>query len=196
MPYKKLEQGIDTVFEVAPEMAPSMGWGIMAGAKMVNNISLSFISLICVLVGAAFGKIGLIIGMVVGGTIYWTNTLKRKPESLLTKDRTASRFTVNPEGINFNGQFYKKKDIHRIVIRNEVSERMGDTIIAVSDGSAASRNYAAGARRGADFNRRLAAVSHKVEFESGGVPHVLAGGLTEAAAFAIQSDVGAILGLT
>jgi hypothetical protein len=42
----------------------------------------------------------------------------------------------------------------------------------------------------------IAAVSYRVEFEAGGVSHILAGGLNDAGSFAVMTDVNRVLGFT
>jgi hypothetical protein len=219
MGYQKTEQATDTLFDVTPEEAPPRGCLMIAAPLVFKTIGLFIVMaigfaewgtnfwfflviLIPVSIAIHFAKKANFFGEKYAwllNVLTWKlGGRQRKKESLLTKYRLPSRFSVNPEGISLNGQSYSKKDIHRVVSRNEVLELLEarSNVVTVVDGSAASRNYAAGARMGMAFNMQLAAVSYRVEFESGGVPHLLAGGLNEAGAFvAIRKDVSGILGL-
>jgi hypothetical protein len=198
MAYKKTEQGDETVFDTVPEEAPqppalmSVGGGCL---KIIGFCLIWFIvgGVLYSVFPLAIASIGMV---VVGGlaTLSWRKRRKRGQTedfmSLAKKNRIHSQFTVSPKGISVNGQFYKTEDIHRVTKRNTVTE--------ATDGQAifsGTHAYNAGVQMRLAYEKQLAAVSYAVQFESGGVPHLLSGGQTEAGAFAIMSDVSRILGL-
>lgn len=179
MGYSKSETGQATVFTSEAEAVP-VPWGLVAIGALPVFIFL-FISVATAVVFAA-----------ILGALIWAR-MKIFPQA--RKYRSASTFGVAPDQVTVDGRTLLRQDIHRAVIRNHVLA--GDnpsTFVTLHQGIGALTG-AAGAAANAKFKGHLADISYRVDVEAGGVPHTLAGGLTESTAFAILSDVSSILKL-
>ena len=175
MAYSKDIQGAVTRFAVEPEKLPLPYSLIGIGVVPIVILSLVF----SLAVGLAFA--------VLFAAVLWAR-LKLFPAA--RNFRTASTFSVSPEGVTINGKLIARQDIHRAVIRNHVFDN-DSGVITLRQGVGAM-SMAANAKA----KSQLADVSYRVDIEAGGTPHTLASGLKEPAAFAVLSDVSAVLGLT
>jgi hypothetical protein len=116
--------------------------------------------------------------------------LYKKHGPTAQKYRVSAKFSVHPEGVTVAGRLIPRRDIHRVIIRNHILSEYdsSDTVYVAGAAAAAAMSYA-------KYQRRLAAISYRVDLEASGVARTLAGGLDETTAFALLSDVSRLLGL-
>jgi len=173
MAYSKETQGETARFTVEPESVPLplslIGMGV---------IPLAILAFVCITGGLVFAAIF--------AAVLW---LRMKVFSSARQFRSASTFSVSPEGVTIDGKLIRRRDIHRAVIRNHVFDN-DSGVITLHQGLGAM-SMAANAKA----KSQLADVSYRVDIEAGGTPHTVASGLEEPAAFAVLSDVSALLGL-
>jgi hypothetical protein len=97
-------------------------------------------------------------------------------------------FRVTPERVEANGRSFAKDDIHRLLIRNGITDQevtMGsDVNITVSGAAAAGMAYRA----------RVGNIANALTVEAGGKSTILAGGMDTTTAFGLMTDVSKILG--
>lgn len=98
------------------------------------------------------------------------------------------RFRVNPEGIETDGTFLRRGDIHNRCIRN----KFAGGVEVVYD---VNRGMDTGVTLGLAGRRALAEVAYRVEVEAGGKAYVLASGLDEVTARGVATEVGKVLNL-
>lgn len=98
------------------------------------------------------------------------------------------RFRVNPEGIETDGTFLRKDDIHNLRIRN----KFAGGIEIVYD---ANQGIPTGVTMGLAGRRALAEVAYRVEVEAAGKAYVLAAGLDEVTARGVATEIGKALNL-
>ena len=98
------------------------------------------------------------------------------------------RFRVNPEGIETDGTFLRRGDIHNLCIRN----KFAGGVEVVYD---VNRGMDTGVTLGLAGRRALAEVAYRVEVEAGGKAYVLASGLDEVTARGVATEVGKVLNL-
>lgn len=173
MAYSKDIQGAVARFTVEPEAVP-LPYSLI-GISVVPVVILAFVSITGAVVCAA-----------VLAAVLW---LRMKVFPSARHFRSASSFSVSPEGVTIDGKLIRRQDIHRAVIRNHVFDN-DSGVITLQQGLGAM-SVAANARA----KSQLADVSYRVDIEAGGTPHTVASGLKEPAAFAVLSDVSAVLGL-
>lgn len=180
MSYTKNEQGQATVFTTQPETVP-VPWGLVAISAAATVIPL-FISIYFALTVAA-----------IFAALCWAR-MRLFPSA--TRYRKPSTFKVSANGVSIDGKEIKRRDIHRAIIRNHVlsADDNASNFVTLHQGVGAMVG-GAGASANAKAKGQLAAISYRVELEAGGVPHTLAGGLTESTAFAVLSDVSNVLRL-
>lgn len=171
MPYRKQAENHSTTFYVQPEEAPSLLKALLLPIAIPLLISwaLSF-------------YFGLIL---TAGLAIWIYFAQRSRN--VTQYRHPVNFSANANGVTFNGTFYKKEDIHRLIIRNHMNEQY----VFVSDYQA--YHAPVSTARGLQLRQRLTAVSYRVDMESNGTAIALAGGLTEPTAYAILADVSRLM---
>lgn len=103
---------------------------------------------------------------------------------------TASRsFRVNSDGIETQGTFLRKADIHHLNIKNKFS---GEIEIVYD----AQRGVPTGTAMGLASRRALAEVAYRVEVEAGGKAHLLAAGLDDVTARGLAAEIGKALKLS
>jgi hypothetical protein len=99
-------------------------------------------------------------------------------------------FRVTPETIKAAGKTFKKEDIHRILIRNGISDQevsaSGNIEMTVSGAQAAGMMYRA----------RVGAIANGLCVETGGKATIIAGGMDATTAFGLLTDVSRILGFS
>ncbi len=203
MPYKKYQQGSDVVFEVTPELPPQIPKALTVPGVILAVVFAILLSLVLWLVVSELPSvvgtpIGLVLNALLLRAIWRRYNSKPRYEAANARNRNPSKFGVSPNGITIDGVVIQKTEIHRLRSRNMVLEDMGQTtVVAVvtHDSEAYRIGQEAGMRAMRAWKQELARVSYLVEVEASGVPRLLAGGLTEAAAFAVLSDVSGVLGL-
>jgi hypothetical protein len=97
-------------------------------------------------------------------------------------------FRVNPEGIETDGTFLRKDDIHNLRIRN----KFAGGVEIVYD---ANQGIPTGVTMGLAGRRALAKVAYRIEVEAGGKAYVLAAGLDEVTARGVATEIGKALNL-
>lgn len=129
---------------------------------------------------------GIIAAAFVYGAMYLLTHSKQA-----TQYRTPARFRVSPSGVEVNGTTIPKDAIHRIIVRNHVTNAAA-SVIVVADGhpNSGQQNTVAGMNWAV---QKLGPISYRVDAEARGVPVTLAGGLTEPTASAIMADVNKVL---
>jgi hypothetical protein len=176
--YSKQQEGNATVFTVTPATPPKFVAAIGAGAVGV----ILGLGIISDMQGLAIFIIAL------GGYAIWYG-LKRdlRPKGY----KESATFRVTPETIEAAGKTFKKDDIHRILIRNgisdqEVSPGGGGMEITVSGAQAAGMMYRA----------RVGTIANGLSVETGGKATIIAGGMDATTAFGLLTDVSRILGFS
>jgi hypothetical protein len=170
--YEKRQDGSATVFNVTPATPPKF-------------------LLICVF-GAFFALMGLggltggspgagILGLAVGGWLIWYG-LKRdiRPK----EHRVVSTFRVAPDSVESNGRVIKKEDIHRLLLRNGITDQELMETYTTSASAAAGMAYRA----------QVARLANGLTLEAGGRSTFLAGGMDETTAYGLLHEVSRILG--
>ena len=97
-----------------------------------------------------------------------------------------SSFRVTPTSVETGGRTYPKGDIHRLMIRNGITDQELNVERWTSN-----TNEAAGMAQRA----LIATVANSLNLETGGKSHVLAGGMDETTAYGLLHDVAKILEL-
>lgn len=114
--------------------------------------------------------------------------------------RSSAQFLVAKDAITLNGREMSRSDIHRLVLRNHISQQENafsyDTVIATTGFSAAAgaAMIGAGQRAAAQHLDKLARVSWRLDVEAQGKAFTLAGGLDDVTAYGLMQDVGKVIG--
>src|SRR5882724_10522763 len=142
--YHKRQEGDAYVFEVSPAASPKFMLMAIGGAVLA-------------LLGLALGPIGWIIFLPVGIFGIWLGYFRdvRPPAH-----RGKSTFRVSPAAIEANGKTFPKDDIHRLIIKNGVSNEVigAPVLVPVSPSTAMGMAHRA----------KVAAVANALEVETGG----------------------------
>ena len=168
MPYTKSIKDVESLFEIEPEKIPSF-------------FQASFLLLLApvLILWMVDFKLGITSAIAVCAWMFfnWHN-------NNATNNRIKLTFKVSGEGLTINNHFYSKESIHRIKIRNQLDK----------DYAMAIHNYAMphALLPGTGLRDKLRNVSFRVDMEANGIAVVIAGGITEATAYAIVSDVNRI----
>jgi len=172
--YLKRQEGGVTVFDVTPAPQRKFWFVIIGGGPMF-------------LLGLAFFSSEHFLGLIMlagGGTALWwgwTHDLRPAPH------RAPSTFRVTGETIESNGRVFRKSDIHRLIVKNGISNNVvgiPGVAIEVSNATAA----------GAAHRMQVSLTANGLEVESGGKGYVLAGGMDETTAFGLLTDVSRVMG--
>jgi len=170
--YSKQQQGNVTTFHVIPAAVPRfttiIGFGIFVlviGLGMMGDSG-----------GAAFAA------LLMGAFCLWYGFTR----DLRPKEHRGERtFRVSPETIEVDGKSYRVADIHRVILRNGITDQeLGVEMTNVSASAAAGMAYRA----------KVGLVANALTFESGGKATFLAGGMDETTAYGLQHDVCAVIG--
>jgi len=170
--YTKQQQGNDTIFRVLPAAVPrfttAIGFGIFV-------IVISF--------GMMSGSSGAgVLGLLMGAFCLWYGLTRDLRPKAHRGERT---FRVSPQAIEVDGQTYRVADIHRVILRNAITDQeLGVEMSNVSSAAAAGMAYRA----------KVGLVANALTFESGGKATFLAGGMDETTAYGLQHDVCAVIG--
>jgi len=114
--YQKRQDGNSTVFEVTPAEAPKFLWMVIMGGI---SCLLGVFTFPC---GLAFLALG-------GAAIWFGRSYDPRPKA----HKQNSSFRVTGETIEANGQTFKKDDIHRLIIKNGMSNEVltGPTVLVL-----------------------------------------------------------------
>jgi hypothetical protein len=172
--YRKAPEGDTTTFTVTPGGVPKFGTMIGMGV-------------VCTLIGLGSmggkdGGFGLVFLLMGGFSLWygWSRDLRPK------EHRRASTFRVSRQGIESNGRRFATEDIHRLLLRNSLTDQeLGDVQIY---------NAGAGAVAGMAYRARVSQMANALTLEAGGKSYLLAGGLDETTAYGLLHEVSRILG--
>jgi hypothetical protein len=170
--YSKRQEGSMTVFDVTPAPAPKFGAAIGAGA-------------VAVLLG--LGTLGAGVGIFIlalGGFSLWYG-LKRDIRPKGYKEPATFRATSNT--IEAGGRTFKTEDIHRLLIRNGITDQE-----IPYDGVVREVSAAAGA--GMAYRARVGMIANGLTLEAGGKSTLLAGGMDSTTAYGLLTDVSKVIG--
>jgi hypothetical protein len=163
------------VFSVVPAPQKRFMFIVIMGALTVL-LALAFFSSEHLL-----GLIGIAGG---GAAVWWgwTHDLR------LVEYRTPSTFRVSGESIQSNGKTFVRADIHRLIIKNGLTdEEVGVPNLLIET----PRAQAMGMAHRAEVSR----TAHGLAVEMGGRGYVLAGGMDKTTAFGLLTDVSRVLGM-
>jgi len=166
--YTKSESNGVTTFSVTPAPAPKFGCLLLLGAVVL-------------LVGLSFMADGGIFMMAMGAFALWYGwTRDLRPKT----DRVPNSFSVTPTSIEKDGRTVQTSDIHRLIVRNAITDQ--ETMEVYTENA----NVAAGL----EFRAQSARGAHTLTLESGGKATVLAGGMDHVTAYGLLKDVSRIIG--
>jgi hypothetical protein len=172
--YHKRQEGPATIFEVTPAPHKKFMFIVIMGGVLLLIALASFTSM----------PIFSLIMMGFAGWAIWFGWVRDlRPAA----HRNRSTFKVTGETIESNGQSFRKDDIHRLIIKNGITndvKGIPGVLIPVSASTA----------MGAAHRMQVALTANGLEVEAGGRGHVLAGGMDETTAFGLLSDVSRALG--
>jgi hypothetical protein len=185
--YQKRQDEDSTVFEVTPATAPRY-----SGAIVIGTMGILFFGLLLPLGTdhpSLFKGWAILADIVFGSLIYYGRVTDGRPK----EHKSTSTFRVSSSAIESNGRTFNKDVIHRLIIKNGVTkDDLGTQMIAASsDPSMMKTGYVL--RKA--YERKLAAVAHSLELESGGKAYILAGGMNGTTAFGLMTDVSKIIAL-
>ena len=166
--YTKRQDGNATVFEVTPAEAPKFWFLVIFGAVLCLG-------------GLAAMPGGLAFILMGGFALWygWTRDLRPKPT------RQRATFRVTADGIDSGGQTFKKDDIHRLLLKNSITDQeLPMEVYAVNTSQQA----------GMAFRAQASMTANTLNVELGGRSTVLAGGMDSTTAYGLMTDVSKILG--
>jgi hypothetical protein len=169
--YTKRQDGAATVFQVTPASAPKFTYLLIVGGVI------TFIGLLSIASG--FGVAFLLMG---GFALWYGWKRDQRPKD----HRVPMSFRVTPDSIEAGGRSYPKSDIHRLILKNGITDKE----LNVQQWTT-NTNVAAGMAQRA----RIAQVANSLNVETGGRSYLLAGGMDETTAYGLLHDVSKILGL-
>ena len=170
--YKKRQDGSATVFDVTAAKAPKFGTMVGMG-------------IFCILIGLASlgsGGFGLIFLAMGGFSLWYGWTRDIRPKGY----KENSTFRVTSDTIEADGRRFPKEDIHRLLIRNGISDQ------EVSSGYYQEVNASQAA--GLAYRARVGTIANALTLEAGGKSTILAGGMDNTTAFGLLTDVSKVLG--
>lgn len=165
--YQKRNEGNATVFDVTPAPGPKF-------------IYLLVIAVIVILIGFAAPGGFKVFMLALGAATFAFGWLHDpRPRAY----RKGGSFQVSQEGITSEGHRFAKGDIHRLLLRNGVSDQ--ELVTQYTENA----NVAAGMAHRA----RAAKVANALTLESGGKSTLLAAGMDETTAYGLLHDTCRIL---
>jgi hypothetical protein len=173
--YRKHQEGGATVFDVTPAMAPKFGSAIGIGIVSVL-LGLAFMG-----DGPGFGIVFLAMG---GFAIWYGWTRDIRPKGYKEK----SSFRVMSDRIETNGRSFSKDDIHRLLIRNGISDQEVNSGVEMQVSAAQAAGMA--------YRAKVGGIANALTLESGGKSTILAGGMDSTTAFGLMTDVSKVLGFS
>jgi hypothetical protein len=169
--YQKRQEGGEVVFTVTPASAPKFGYMIGIGV-VVTLIGLASLST----PGFAIWFLAM------GGFALWYGWSRdQRPKA----HQVPSTFRVGPTFIEAGGRRFPKDDIHRLQLRNGITDQDLPGIQTYTSNA----NAAAGMAQRA----RLATVANSLTLEAGGKATMLAGGMDETTAYGLLHEVCRVL---
>lgn len=166
--YQKHVDGGATVFSVTPAAGP-------------KNHYLIFMAVVVILFGLAAPGGFKVFMLAVGGLAFafgWV--LDPRPKAY----RIPSTFKVSSDAIEANGRTFAKDDIHRLLLRNGVTDtELLDEYVTTASEKARLVHRA-----------RAARVANGLTLEAGGKSTLLAGGMDETTAYGLLRETCRILG--
>jgi hypothetical protein len=169
--YRKRQEGNGCVFDVTPAQAPKFMLMVVGGALLA-------------LLGLVLGPVGWILFLPVGLFGIWFGYFK---DVRPTAHRSPTTFRVTPAAIEANGQTFPKDDIHRLIIKNGVTnEVLGNPNVMIPVSASTAMGMAQRAK--------MSTVANALEVETGGKGYFLAGGMDQTTAFGLLHDVSKVLG--
>jgi hypothetical protein len=177
--YQKRREGNGTVFEVAPAAAPKNKFALVFGV-ICGVLGLLFLS------SWPFFGIFLFCGC---GVLIWAASKDWRPKAHKTK----ATFRVTPSAIETSGRTFNKEDIHRLIVRNGVTDLVERQRLKTEF----AHGGAAGAATVAGYEqmKTLSKIAHSLDLEAGGKAYTLAGGMDEPTAFGLLKDVRKVIGV-
>jgi hypothetical protein len=167
--YEKRNEGNATVFTVRPAPAPKFMFMVIFGAV------LSLGGLLAIASGGIFF-------LAMGVFSLWYGWFRdQRPKD----HRNVSNFRVTPEIIEANGRSFRKQDIHRLILRNGIT----DQELGIQQ-----YNLSTAQATGLAHRARLGQICNSLTVEAGGKSALLAGGMDETTAYGLLRDVSAVLG--
>jgi hypothetical protein len=170
--YKKRQEGSTTTFDVTAAKSP----------KFTTMIGMG---VFCILIGLASlgsGGFGLIFLAMGGFSLWYGWTRDIRPKGY----KENASFRVTSDTIETNGRRFAKGDIHRLLIRNGISDQ--------EINSGAMYDVSASQAAGLAYRARVGTIANALTLESGGKSTILAGGLDNTTAFGLLSDVSKVIG--
>jgi hypothetical protein len=172
--YHKRQDGSATVFDVTPAPQKKFWFIVILGSIMF-------------LMGLSFVKSDTLLGLIgMGGggwAAWWAWHRDLRPPS----HRVPSTFRVTPDRIESNGRTFRKDQIHRLIIKNGITDEEvglpGGVLVEVPTAQAAGMAHRA----------IVSVTAHALEVETGGKGYVLAGGMDKTTAFGLFTDVSRII---
>ncbi len=166
--YTKRQDGNATVFDVTPAEAPKFWFLVIFGAVLCLG------GLLAMPGGIAFVAMG-------GFALWygWTRDLRPKA----TRQRTT--FRVTADGIESGGQTFKKDDIHRLLLRNSITDQELPMEVYATNTSQ---------QAGMAFRAQASMTANTLNVELGGRSTVLAGGMDSTTAYGLLTNVSKVLG--
>ncbi|HKW13314.1 MAG TPA: hypothetical protein VJS69_02405 [Candidatus Krumholzibacteria bacterium] len=169
--YTKRQEGTATVFQVIPASAPKFTYLLIIGAVCAFGGLIS--------IASGFGIVFLLMGAF---ALWYGWTRDQRPKD----HRVPSSFRVTPDQIDAGGRTFSKGDIHRLILKNGITDKELDVQQWTSN-----TNVAAGMAQRA----KIAQVANSLNVETGGKSYLLAGGMDATTAYGLLHDVSKILGL-
>jgi hypothetical protein len=171
--YQKQQDANGCVFSVTPAKAPKFVLMAIGGAVLA-------------LLGLVLGPLGWLFFLPVGIFGIWLGYFRdgRPPAH-----RESSSFRVSATAIEANGRTFPKDDIHRLIIKNGVTNDIvgaPNVVIPVNTSTAL----------GIAHRAKVATVANALEVETGGKGYFLAGGMDQTTAFGLLHDVSKVLGFS
>jgi len=173
--YSKRMEGDAAVFDVTPAKAPkfiaAIGAGvvgILVGLGAMNDIP-----------GMAF------LIMALGAYAIWYG-LRRDIRPKGYKEK--STFRVSPTSVEAAGRTFNKDDIHRLLIRNGISDQEVSANVQMTVSGAAAAGMA--------YRAKVGTIANALTLETGGKSTILAGGMDQTTAFGLLMDVSKVLGFS
>ena len=169
--YTRRQDGAATVFQVTPASAPKFTYLLLIGGVIALVGLLS--------IASGFGIAFLAMG---GFALWYGWTRDQRPKD----HKVPMSFRVTPEQIEGGGRTFTKSDIHRLILKNGITDKELNIQQWTNN-----TNVAAGMAQRA----KIATVANSLNVETGGKSHLLAGGMDETTAYGLLHDVSKILGL-
>lgn len=165
--YKKRQEGNTTIFDVTPAPAPKFWYLIVIGG------------VIC-LGGLLAMPDGLFFIVMGGGALWYGWSRDIRPKAT----RQPATFRVTPDSIDAGGQSFKKADIHRLLLKNSVTDKELPIEMYTSN-----TNEMAGQA----FRAQTSMIANTLNVEMGGKSTAIAGGMDATTAYGLLTDVSKIL---